>query len=212
MLEPSIRSLEDERSPIDRERVALALAGEPESKEQVAAALLDIVFGRGAYVLRDVARRHRWDPGSEATALRFEFVEYLLYDRPQVLANWDPARGASLSTFILRELRWWLDRRLSGFRGNPRALELLRGGGDEDVEHVRGAERDPEAALTSSLDLHRVLEDLSAEDLALLIARYHEGQEVGALARDHGVPENTMSKRLLRLRDRVRALLRGEAR
>jgi RNA polymerase sigma-70 factor, ECF subfamily len=105
---------------------------------------------------------------------------------------------ASLSTWLYRIA---VNEALQAARREATASAKLR-----EIRHS-AAEGSATEQITMKIDVAEALEALSAEERTILLLRYQDGLDYGAIAEVTGCPSGTVASRLNRAREKLRGLL-----
>jgi DNA-directed RNA polymerase specialized sigma24 family protein len=197
------RGTDDERALRDA-----ALTGDEDAMKRLVALLTPVVQMRvGAVLLRMKARKGA-DLREEVKDLTQDVFMHLFEGRGRMLQRWEPARGASLSTFV-------------GLIAHRRAISGLRGrdavGGDDlpDVDtDVPADESPPELRAASRQELQlllsRLQRELSPLGLDLFYRLLVHDEPIEALSASTGLTANALyiwRTRLIKLTHKLYAEL-----
>ena len=186
---------------LSKDELEAALGGDREGMRQVCEALYPTVQYSVAAVLR--YRR----PGSRLAQDRDDLVQevfrYLLDNDARPLRLWDPERAGG------RSLRSWVGLIAGRHAGRILARRQARVAGEiGDAESVEPAEPSVLADTVVQRDLldkllDRLGDDLNEDEVALFEAIFVEVRPATEVAKDLGIPANTVHKRCQRLRQKI---------
>lgn len=194
------RSGADEADP--QRHVEKVLRGDRAAAERLVAKLLPVLQRRIAWVLRRQPSARREDVLDHAQ----DVLLRLFQDDHRVLRSWDPARGASLDTFVALVAERHVVAVLRSGRKSAWREDLTL-----DLEAVGGAgESDAERHVLSKDLLERILDRLEGEltprSRQLFHALFVEERSPEDVAADYGMSSNALYTWTSRLRSRVQAL------
>lgn len=129
----------------------------------------------------------------------------------QAWISMPPQRPNSLRAYLGRIVRnlsmdlWRRNHARKRGSGMEQLLSEL-----EDCVPARQTVEDAVETVELSRIISRWLDSLSSRDRALFVRRYWNGEPLGALAAEAGLPANRLSQRMLRLRNSLRKALEKE--